>query len=366
MDNILSLLGPTATESEHKLLTTEAGNMEVAQMKEKLKRVIEQKYGQKDYDTKRLLTLQEYEETAFAIMQERGLKLDLNTFNQRMDKVIHEYQQNGQNEEAMEQQKRKVAINTKHSKKTVIHPIISASRSRTGRITVSEPAIQNWKSSVRIAIQPPDEAYDAVYSMDFKSYDPTVLAVLSDDPRLKEDLQADDFYSHLFQEISHTDTQYHEREVMKQLFLTCFINGGDAEYHLKKHDNAVTVSEWQKVQTRYSVAHSYIENINQTGNVTSLNGINYQFKRNDHAKFSKFIQHEAAYIFRNVFAKVLENETELDMMTLLPVHDEIMLAVKKPETVSVIQNLMTDSFQEVTGSALAKVAANQLGGEANE
>lgn len=364
MNQFLNLLGPTATESEHKLLAVESGNMEVAQMKEKLEKVVEQKYGQKDYDTKRLLALQEYEATAFEILQERGVKLDIDVFNRHMEEVINHYQQNGQNEEAKQQQQRMKAINTRHTSTQVIHPTVSASRSRTGRITVSNPAIQSWKSSVRTAILPPDDNYGAVYSMDFKAYDPTVLAVLSRDRQLEADLQTEDFYLHLLHEIGQTAGS-REREAIKQMFLTCFINGGNAEYHLKKHNLTLTANDWKKVQTRYSVAHKHIETINQTGNAESLNGITYQFKPDDNAKFSKFIQHEAAFIFRNVFSEVLKKETNLDVMALLPVHDEIMIAVKQAETVDIIQNLMTETFREVTSSPLAKVTANQLRGEKN-
>lgn len=365
MNKFLNLLGPTATESEHKLLSVESGNMEVTRMKENLEKFIEQRYTQKDYDTKRLSALQEFEATAFNILQERGVKLDIDIFNRRMEEVIDQHQQNGQTEEAMQQQQRMKAINARHTRTQVIHPTVSTSRSRTGRITVSNPAIQSWKSSVRTAILPPDEDYGTMYSMDFKAYDPTVLAVLSRDRQLEADLQTEDFYSHLLHEIGHTSDQEHKREAMKQIFLTCFINGGNAEYHLQKHNLTLTANDWKKVLTRYSVAHKYIATINQTGNAESLNGITYQFKPDDNAKFSKFIQHEAAFIFRNVFAEVLKTETNLDVMALLPVHDEIMIAVKEVETAAVIQNLMTETFREVTSSPLAQVTANQLGGEEN-
>lgn len=360
--NSIVLIGPTATESEHKLLTQEAGNMEVARMKEALEATIDQHYSKKEYDTSHLTSLQNYEADAFPMLQQRGVKLDIEIFNHKMDQVIEAYRKAEDSDEVGRQERRKLAVNQKHPESGTIHPTYSTSSSRTGRINISKPAIQGWKSSVRAAILPSSPGYNQVYSLDFKAYDPTVLAVLSGDSNLEQDIQSGDLYTCLLKAIGITDVERYRR-ALKKSFLSIFINGGNPEYFLKKYGLPVSQQDWSKVSQRYDTAQAYINRLNDIGNATSLNGITYQFRSDDDAKFSKFVQHEAAYIFRNVFAEVLKNETQLEMLTLLPVHDEILIAVKDPASVSLIQNVMMDTFKEVTGSSLARVEAVKMGGE---
>ena len=82
---------------------------------------------------------------------------------------------------------RKNKILQLYPKPQVIHPTFTTRGSRTRRITVSQPALQNWKSSVRSALLPPIEGYNNIYSIDCKAYEPTVLGVLSKDQKLLDD-----------------------------------------------------------------------------------------------------------------------------------------------------------------------------------
>ena len=175
----LNLLGPTASPSEHKLLTAEAGNMEVANMQEALKQHIEQKHAHLQYDLESLTKLQQEETEAFKVLQNRGLTLDIDVFTREMNTVIDNYQQQGKTTEAHQQTMRRDKILQLHPQTDVIHPIFSTQASRTGRITVSKPALQSWKSTVRSALLPSIEGYGYIYCLDCKAYDPTILGVLS-------------------------------------------------------------------------------------------------------------------------------------------------------------------------------------------
>src|SRR5699024_9845886 len=167
MDHI-SLLGPAASPSEHKVLTTEAGNMEVASMQERLRQDIEQKHKHLQYDLESLTKLQQEETEAFKVLQNRGLTLDIDVFTREMNTVIDSYQQQGKTTEAHQQTMRRDKILQLHPQTEVIHPILSTQSSRTGRITVRKPALQSWKSTVRSALLPSTEGYDYIYSFDCK------------------------------------------------------------------------------------------------------------------------------------------------------------------------------------------------------
>lgn len=364
MDHI-SLLGPAASPSEHKVLTTEAGNMEVASMQERLRQHIEQKHKHLQYDLESLTKLQQEETEAFKVLQNRGLTLDIDVFTREMNTVIDNYQQQGKTTEAHQQTMRRDKILQLHPQTDVIHPTFSTQSSRTGRITVSKPALQSWKSTVRTALLPSAEDYDYIYSLDCKAYDPTVLGVLSKDENLLNDLRADDFYMKLLQQIGHEGTDENYRSAFKRLFLSCFINGGDVAYHLQKSALSLTRAQWQKIEDRYAVALKYRNDIEQTGVAYSLNGITYLFKSDDTAKFSKFIQHEAAYIFRHMFINVFKQEKALNMFILLPVHDEVLVAVKDAECVRKLREMMMTTFQEVTGQSILKVKMTAVRGEQN-
>lgn len=365
MYNVLNLIGPTASQSEHKVLTTEAGNMEVARMQERLRHHIEQKHKHLQYDLESLTKLQQEEAEAFKVLKKRGLTLDIDVFVREMNTVIDSYLQQGKTTEAHQQSMRRDKIQQLHPKTEVIHPTFSTHGSRTGRITVSKPGLQNWKSTVRTALLPSVEGYDYVYSLDCKAYDPTVLAVLSKDENLLTDLRAEDFYMELLQQIGHEGKDENYRSAFKRLFLACFINGGDVAYHLQQSALSLTRAQWQKIEDRYAVALKYRNNIEQTGLAYSLNGITYLFKSYDTAKFSKFIQHEAAYIFRHMFINVFKQEKALNMFILLPVHDEVLVAVKDAECVGKLRETIMTTFQEVTGQSILKVKITAVRGEQN-
>lgn len=364
--NYINLLGPTATLSEHKTLTAEPGNMEVEKMQEVFKTHIKKKHAHLEYDLESLTKLQQGEEKAFEVLQQRGVKLNMDVFVREMNLVIEGYQQAGKEKEAYQQTMRRDKIQQSHPNTGVIHPTFSTHGSRTGRITVSKPALQSWKSSVRSALSPSVEGYDFVYSLDCKAYDPTVLAVLSNDEHLIKDLSSDDFYLELLQHIGHSDKNTSARNAMKHLFLACFINGGDFDYHTEQYFPSLSRAQWQKLEVRYATAVRYRDDIEQHGTASSLNGITYQFKSDDNAKFAKFIQHEAAYIFRHIFMEVFQQEQALDIVTILPIHDELMIAVRDTEAVNSVRDIMNSIFKTMTGSDILSVAVTAIGGKQHE
>lgn len=361
--NHQSMIGPTATPTEHKLLTTEAGNIEVEKIQHDLKRNIERRFSHQQHDITNLTKLQQDETEAFEVLNKRGLRLDIDEFTYEMNDVIRHYQQQGKTKEAHQQTLRRDKILQMHPQTCIIHPTFSTRNSRTGRITVSKPALQSWKSAVRAALSPSDQEYPLVYSLDCSAYDPTIMAVLSKDENLIRDLKADDFYMKLLQQTGHVSLNQSDRDDIKRLFLACFINGGDVKHHLKNSRLSLTIDQWKKIEERYSKAARFRDNINQLGTANSLNGITYRFKPNDSAKFAKFIQHESAYIFRHIFMAVFKREISLNMQVILPVHDEILIAVKATENVEDITDVMKDQFQEVTGASILRIKATPVRGE---
>lgn len=368
MENLSSTvwIGPTATLSEHKLLTAKPGNMETEKMLEVFKERIKKKYAHLGYDFEGLTKLQKKEEKAFEVMQQRGIKLNIDVFAREMNIVIEGYQRTGNDTEVERQTKRRDTVFKLHPVTEVIHPTFSTRGSRTGRITVSKPALQSWKSSVRAALSPSVEGYDFVYSLDCKAYDPTVLAVLSEDEHLIKDLSSDDFYLELLQHIGHSDKNTSARNAMKHLFLACFINGGDFDYHTEHYFPSLSRAQWQKLEARYATAVKYRNDIEQHGTASSLNGITYQFKSDDNAKFAKFIQHEAAYIFRHIFINVFEQEQALGIVTILPIHDELMIGTRDIDDADNVCELMKKMFQIVTGTDILKVVITAVRGEQHE
>src|SRR5699024_2623125 len=98
----------------------------------------------------------------------------------------------------------------------------------------------------------------------------------------------------------------------------------------------------------------------------SLNGITYLFKSEDNAKFAKFIQHEAAYVFRHIFTTVFNQETALDMQVILPVHDEILVAVKDSKSIGKICEMKMNAFQVVTDKSSLRIKTAPVRGGHNE
>lgn len=178
-----------------------------------------------------------------------------------------------------------------------------------------------------------------------------------------QDLETDDFYTNLVAlmgmeaKVGNTDT----RTIVKNLFLAIFINGADVESRLRKYDISQFRSKWNSLTDRYKQAHQYINQVNAGETVTGLDGIERTFRNDDHAAFSKFIQAQAAYIFKHIFIEVQEDPYFEGYEVVLPVHDSLIIGAESEEEVQVVKKKMEDKFKEVTGVKFAKVKEELLG-----
>lgn len=356
------VLGPTMSQTQNALMQYEAGTTEVKQLQQELHEKLEQ--TAKTLPQDKLENALEFIETVeeyCAKLEQRGIKVDKDRFNSTISKAI----ETAVGDEHLYKKLVNIQRNLNEviSSEGVVYPKLTSMSSITGRITVREPALQNWPSALRQTLESTDPKKRYTFSLDFTAYDPTVLAVLSQDSNMVEDLKTDDFYTNLvtLMGIDHKLGNKEARSIVKNLFISVFINGADVESRLRKHGISQFRSEWNYLTDRYKQAHQYIHQVNADKTVTGLDGIERTFHSDDHAAFSKFIQAQAAYIFKHVFTEVQSGQHPEGHEVILPIHDALIIGAESEEEAQVVKKKMEDKFKEVTSTKLGRVKEELLG-----
>lgn len=356
------VLGPTMSQAQNALMQYEAGTRTVENLYQNLKDKVEM--ATKPIPAEILEAELEFindVEGCCKKLEKRGVQIDRAPFDELIIGAIHSARQAEQGHRIIQFESIHNNVREMVTHQNVIRPKFTSLSSTTGRIHASQPAIQNWPSALRRTLKSTDASMKHTYSLDFTAFDPTVLAALSQDQNLITDLKKDDFYLNLLAVMSINplgDKDY--RSSVKQLFLASFINGAEAEIFIRRKRLPISKEDWQAVIDRYSTAQAYIETVNAEHRATGMNGIELKFRHNDEAVFSKFIQAQAAYIFKKILLDVQYNEWYGTYEVLLPVHDALIIGTKTEEEVHSVTQNMSDIFNEITSTDIARVKIEKL------
>lgn len=151
------------------------------------------------------------------------------------------------------------------------------------------------------------------------------------------------------------------RSIVKNLFISVFINGADVDNFFRKNSLSQHRSKWNHLTHRYRQTRQYIDKVNAGNPVTGFDGIERTFRSDDNAAFSKFIQSQAAYIFKHVFTEIQKDQHLEGYEVVLPVHDALIIGAESEEGAQVVKKKLLEKFEEVTGVAFAQVTIELFG-----
>lgn len=358
------VLGPTMSQAQNALMLYDAGTPGIKQLQQELHKKVEQDATALPQDKlDKALQFSETVEEYCGQIEERGIKVDEARFNSTIDKALQTAVKAENDHLYTKLDSIQRNLHEVMGPKGIVHPKLTSLTSITGRINVRKPALQNWPSALRETLEATDPKKRYTFSLDFTAYDPTVLAVLSKDQHLIDDLKTGDFYTSLVTQMS-LETEVDDkkaRSITKDLFISVFINGADVDNFFRRNNLSQHRSNWSRLTDRYRQARQYIDKINAGNPVTGLDGIERTFQSDDNAAFSKFIQAEAAYIFKHVFTEVQEDQYLGGYEVVLPVHDALIIGAESEEEVKVVKKKMLEKFEQVTGTDFVQVKEELLG-----
>lgn len=368
LQNIKTFLGPTLGKDEQTLVMYPTECPIVIELRQKLQNEAKSLIEQLDKEVVSVTkNLSSQVEIVCRSIAERGVNIDISSFQRLMHEQILIYEVEENREKIRELNSLQILIENSIKADGKLHPKITDKNAVTGRVTVSNPPLQNFPSSVRASFVP--KATNELFYLDFRSMEPSVFAALSKDEALIEDIQSGDLYKTITSVFfdQNTDTLKY-RDDIKTLFLSTFMYGGDTTYNLQKLNLPIKKQQWQVFLEKYEVANVYKENINKQKQVTSLIGIPYDFGRAHVNVFNRFIQSEAAWIFKHVLVETMAMEEEKRFQIILPIHDALLIEAESFEMARDVAEHMKNTFNEIVDMNIAQVTVKQLdqGGTSNE
>lgn len=292
-------------------------------------------------------------------MSTKGIQIDTSLFKKLMQQEITSCN-DGDYKKVADLKKLESTILNSVNIDGKLYPTVTASNAITGRITVSNPPVQNLPSSVRRSIQTKVQN-NQLYYLDFKSMEPTVFATLSKDDAFIEDIISNDFYWGLAEACLGENANYsQDRDKIKTLFLATFMYGGDTNYNIKKLKLGITAQQWHAVLKNYEIARAYKENIINQKRAVSLMGNTYNFNRADVNIFNRFIQSEAALIFKFVLLEMVTLQHDIPFDIILPVHDAVLIETGSDEDARKVADFMVEKFDQLVDTNIATVTVKKL------
>lgn len=368
--HVNTFLGPTLGKDEQFILNYPTECPVVKKLQETLKGEVDSLMSTLDPDLVqvRIDFFNRIEEWC-SDMSTKGIQIDTSLFKKLMQQEITSCN-DGDYKKVADLKKLESTILNSVNIDGKLYPTVTASNAITGRITVSNPPVQNLPSSVRKSIVP-KASDNHLYYLDYKSMEPCVFAALSKDEFLIEDILSNDFYSvlasGLFNDADESEpSQY--RDDIKTLFLATFMYGGDINYNIAKLKLPIQANQWDVLLKKYDVAHAYKSDIIQKKQCRSLIGTPYNFSRAEVNIFNRFIQSEAALIFKEVLLDLSELEQAQNFKMILPIHDAVLIEADSFDTANTVAVEMENSFNQIVDMNIAKVTVQTLtsGGDSDE
>lgn len=357
-EHVKQVLGPTLGKDEMFVLNNPTECPIIQQLQDQLVSEAESvKNGMEKEIIKRVESFSTSVEEWTTQTSQQGVRFDTDLFKQLIQQEIN---QSDQSRTARLNNLRSSILDQMNAD-GVVYAQLTAMNASTGRITVNSPALQSLPSSVRQSILPQQSDDNGIYYLDFNSMEPSVLAGISKDEALITDIRSGDLYrelTHNFKNLNLDDNDI--RDKVKQLFLATFMYGGDIEYHLNKLGLNITSQHWVSVMDKYKSAKKLITAIKRERKATSILGNDHDFGRTNVPVFNRYLQSEAANIFKLVLLELKAVEDSLSFKTILPIHDAVIIESKSEQDAKAVAGVMERTFNSVFDINIASVSIQTL------
>jgi DNA polymerase I-like protein with 3'-5' exonuclease and polymerase domains len=243
-------------------------------------------------------------------------------------------------------------------------PIIDVFGSRTSRVHLRSPSLQNVSKKYRTIVKA-SEGANLCY-VDFDQYEVGIMAALSEDPELASLYGAGDMYD-LFA-TTHLGLEGN-RKAAKQLFLS-YAYGMSRKALI---DAAVSLgADRERAKTAFRVFSKYEEwkksvwtTFQREGRIGTIQGNYYKrsrqgplYAKEQRSAVSQVIQGTASLIFKKVLLEVSDIE---DVAIVLPMHDALLFEYRLDDTpkkvVAAFEKVMTAHLH---GRVIGKASIGQF------
>ena len=235
---------------------------------------------------------------------------------------------------------------------------------RTHRITTKNFNIQGLPKSVQHTILP--SKFKKVYTIDFNSFEPSVVAYMTQDSKLIDFLnQKDGLYDALLSELGLSDEL---RVFVKRAFIGSFLFGGNFKNPKFKLNQYVSEVQWLDAVSQLTKVIELKKQIEEHKTMPMPYGIEHDMSAFQGSSIMAFyVQTVASYIFKHILLEVYRAQCEQKTFKIIvPIHDAIMIECDDEVTAHDVAQLMKSTANQLFNDEFANVTVEELGGEGHE
>lgn len=235
---------------------------------------------------------------------------------------------------------------------------------RTHRITTKNFNIQGLPKAIQHTISPSE--FKKVYTIDFKSFDPSVVGFMTQDSKLIDYLNhKEGLYDALLEDLSLTKK---EKKYVKRAFIGSFLFGGNFENPKFKLNQYVSEVQWLDTVSQFTKVIELKKQVEENKSMLMPYGIEHDMSAFQSSSIMAiYVQTVASYIFKHILLEVYKAKCEQNIFKIIiPIHDAIMIECDDKVTAQNVAQLMTRTANQLFNGEFAHVTVEEMGGTGNE
>ncbi|MEB8099942.1 hypothetical protein [Staphylococcus xylosus] len=235
---------------------------------------------------------------------------------------------------------------------------------RTHRITTKNFNIQGLPKSVQHTILP--SKFKKVYTIDFNSFEPSVVAYMTQDSKLIDFLnQKDGLYDALLSELGLSDEL---RVFVKRAFIGSFLFGGSFKNPKFKLNQYVSEVQWLDTVSQFTKVIELKKHLEKSNSMLMPYGIEHDMSAFQGSSIMAiYVQTVASYIFKHILLEVYKAQCDQKTFKIIvPIHDAIMIECEDEEIAQNVGQLMKYTANQLFNGEFAHVTVEEIGGVDHE
>ncbi|HDA1822260.1 DNA polymerase [Staphylococcus aureus] len=235
---------------------------------------------------------------------------------------------------------------------------------RTHRITTKNFNLQGLPKSVQRMILP--SQFKKVYTIDFKSFDPSVVGYMTQDSKLIDYLNhKEGLYDALLEDLSLSKK---EKKFVKRTFIGSFLFGGNFDSPKFKLKHYVSEEQWLDTVSQFTKVNELKKQIEEHKTMPMPYGIEHDMSAFQGSSIMAiYVQTVASYIFKHILLKVYKAQCDQKTFKIIvPIHDAIMIECEDEEIAQNVGQLMKDTANQLFNGEFAHVTVEEIGGVDHE
>ena len=235
---------------------------------------------------------------------------------------------------------------------------------RTHRITTKNFNLQGLPKAVQHTILP--SKFKKVYTVDFKSFEPSVAAYMTQDSKLIDLLnQKDGLYDALLSELDLPDEL---RVFVKRAFIGSFLFVGNFNSPKFKLNQYLSEVQWLDTVSKFTKVNELKKHLEKSNSMPMPYGIEHDMSAFQGSSIMAiYVQTVASYIFKHILLEVYKAQCEQKTFKIIvPIHDAIMIECEDEEIAQNVGQLMKDTANQLFNGEFAHVRVEEIGGVDHE